>query len=61
MDGIPSYIYKGCQDLFLGPLTYIFNLSLEQNIFPESLKMGVVTPIHESGNKSKVTQPIIAQ
>jgi len=54
-DGIPSYIYKGCQDSLLGPLTYIFNLSLQQNIFPDSLKNGVVTPIHKSGNKSDIT------
>ena len=34
------------------PLLYIFNLSFSSRIFPDSLKIGKVTPIYKAGNSS---------
>lgn len=32
-DGVPSYVVKGCIDIFKYPLHFIFNLSLKTCIF----------------------------
>jgi hypothetical protein len=36
LDGIPGFIIKGCTDIFVLLLKYIFNLSLSQQLFPSS-------------------------
>jgi hypothetical protein len=38
LDGIPGFIIKGCTDIFVPLLKYIFNLSLSQQLFPSSWK-----------------------
>ena len=53
-DNIPSYIFKGCIDIFAKPLVHIFNLSISKGVFPERLKEGVVIPLHKKGNTSEV-------
>ena len=34
-------------------LTYIFNCSVKQQIFPKAFKLAKVTPIYKKGEKSK--------
>ena len=34
-------------DIFFTPLKYIFNLLLQQGIFPENLKIAKVSPIYK--------------
>jgi len=40
--------------LFKKQLLYIFNLSLNTDIFPQSMKFARVTPIFKGGDKSDV-------
>ena len=53
-DGISFNVVKNC----FGPLTKtlmcIFNLSLEQAIFPDDLKIARVTPVFKAGNENEV-------
>jgi hypothetical protein len=37
--------------LIANQITYIFNLSFSQGLFPQLLKSAIVTPIHKSGSK----------
>jgi hypothetical protein len=38
LDGIPSFVTKGCCEIFVPVLRFIFNLSLSQNTFPNLWK-----------------------
>lgn len=53
-DSIPSFIVKGCAELFAPLLKHVFNLSLRTGVFPSLWKNSVVVPIHKSGDTSKV-------
>lgn len=53
-DNVPSYIFKGCIDVFLKPLSYLFNLSLDTCTFPVLLKQSSITPIFKTGSHNKV-------
>lgn len=55
VDGIPSFIIKGCGDLFIPILKHIFNLSLSSGVFPSLWKKSVIVPILKSGDASVVT------
>ena len=44
---IPGFIYKLICPLIVEPLTHIYNLAMEQNIFPACWKVGLVIPIHK--------------
>ena len=37
--------------IFFTPLKYIFNFLLQQRIFPENLKIAIVSPIYEKGEE----------
>ena len=52
IDGINSSILKKCIHLISEPLSFIFNLCLSNGVFPDSLKMAIVTPIYKSGDKA---------
>ncbi|XP_046406267.1 uncharacterized protein LOC124171170 [Ischnura elegans] len=43
-DMIPAYIVKACKEILVGPLCYIFNLSLASGIFPKAWKTANVCP-----------------
>ena len=49
-DSLKPSVVKQCKAHFLAPLTYIFNLSLEQGIVPSSLKYAYVTPVFKAGD-----------
>jgi hypothetical protein len=51
-DGIPGFIIKGCIDIFVPLLKYIFSLSLSQQLFPSSLKQVAIVPIFKKGSSS---------
>ena len=53
-DEIPPFIYKGCAELLAKPLAYLFNLSIEKECFPETLKNAMVTPIFKKGKKNDI-------
>ena len=46
-DNIPSNVLNEASDIFLTPLKYIFNLSLQQGIFSENLKIAKISPIYK--------------
>lgn len=49
-DGVSPSLIKKCIDSIAAPLESIFNASLCQGIFPESLKLAIVLPLHKKGN-----------
>ena len=54
-DELHASIAKQCIDNYVGPLTYIINMSLIEGIFPFELKLAKVVPIFKSGESDKVT------
>ena len=46
-DNISSNVVKKTSGIFFTPLKCIFNLSLQQGIFPENLKIAKVSPIYK--------------
>jgi hypothetical protein len=55
LDGIPSFIIKGCSDIFILLLTYIFNLSLTSVTFPSLWKQTAVVPGFKNGDSILVS------
>ena len=51
---VPAFIYKLLEPLILAPLTYIINLSISCNIFPNCWKEALLLPLHKRGDP---TQP----
>jgi hypothetical protein len=45
---------KACSALFSHPLTHICNHSLYTGIFPDRLKMSVVRPLYNKGDKTSM-------
>ena len=52
-DEINNKILKLSTKEISKPLTHIFNLSFENGIFPNSLKLAIVTPIFKSDDNKK--------
>ena len=50
---IPTKAMKSISDIFTDTLYSKFNRSLETNVFPPSMKLANVTPIHKKGNRSE--------
>ena len=46
-DELPASILKQCTNLYIGPLTYLINMSITQGIFPQQLKITRVIPIYK--------------
>ena len=53
-DGIPPYFVRTAAPVLTPYLTFFINLSFKLGIFPNSLKVAKVIPIHKHGSKSKV-------
>ena len=54
IDNIPAFIIKGCSDIFVPVLKFIFNLSLCQRSFPTLWKQTAVIPVFKKGNRASV-------
>ena len=53
-DDICAKVIKSSFEFFIEPLTYIFNLSLTQGVFPTELKTARVTPIFKSLDRAQI-------
>ena len=53
-DGISSEIVKQSLQCIVQPLTHVANLSLEQGVFPDEMKVAKVIPLFKSGEKTSV-------
>ena len=45
VDGIPANILKGASDILKSPSTELYNISMENQQFPDNLKFANVTPL----------------
>jgi hypothetical protein len=54
-DEITSKILKPCASTINWPLSFICNHSLHAGIFPDRLKIAVVKPLHQKGDKFSLT------
>jgi hypothetical protein len=55
LDGIPSFIIKGCSDIFLLLLTYIFHLNATSGTFLSLWKQTAVIPVFKKGDSTIVS------
>ena len=55
MNNIPVKIFKSISHLICLPLTKIINASFTQGIFPYSLKLAKITPVHKRGDMKLCT------
>ena len=58
--GLDTAFLKQHRDFITSPLTILINKSINESIFPSSLKFAIVTPVHKSGDPQEVSnyQPI---
>ena len=54
-ENISSNVVNETSDILFTPLKYIFNLSLQQGIFPKNLKITKVFPIYKKGEELLLT------
>ena len=50
-DNIPSKVLKRAQSIIADPLTHIVNLSLEQGVCPDAIKVAIIVPLFKSGDQ----------
>lgn len=53
-DGIAASLVKYAITAFLKPLVHVINNSLKYGIFPQQLKLAIVTPVYKHGDKSNI-------
>lgn len=53
-DGVPTSLLKICINEIVDPLCYIVNNSLRYGVFPESLKVALVIPLHKKGDQTVI-------
>ena len=53
-DDINFNVVKKCSGEINEPLKFILNLSLENKIFPEKIKIAEVTPLFKNGNRENI-------
>ena len=53
-EGFSSFFIKTASTVLASPLSFVFNFCIENDIFPQSLKISKVISIHKSGAKSEV-------
>uniref|UniRef100_A0A8D8ZEB2 Reverse transcriptase domain-containing protein n=1 Tax=Cacopsylla melanoneura TaxID=428564 RepID=A0A8D8ZEB2_9HEMI len=53
-DEIPAIYFKKCAHPLAGPLTLLFNWSLQTGNVPERWKVALITPIFKSGPKNEI-------
>jgi hypothetical protein len=54
-DGVPAYLLKCCSEVIAPCLTVLFELSLQQGVFPSEWKSANVVPIPKKGDAHEVT------
>ncbi|XP_054259264.1 uncharacterized protein LOC128984008 [Macrosteles quadrilineatus] len=54
IDNIPPSMLHHCRSLLAEPLTVLFNESLNKGIFPSSLKLGFIIPLHKANDPSDI-------
>lgn len=54
-DGVPSCLLKNCAETLCGPLTAIFNKSIELCYLPQLWKKSYIIPLFKSGSKIEVS------
>ena len=61
VDDVSFNIIKKCFGVLCEPLIYLFQLSLEKEVFPDALKIAKVTPIYKAGDNSDISnyRPIL--
>lgn len=52
-DEVPTYLIKSCISLIITPLCFILKNSFKFGIFPDSLKLAIIKPIHKKGKTSE--------
>ncbi|KAJ8956142.1 hypothetical protein NQ317_014055 [Molorchus minor] len=50
-DDIPAFIVKDCADVFVVPLTIIFNLALKSQVFPDIWKYSRLCPVFKKDDR----------
>jgi hypothetical protein len=53
-DKVTIKMLKYIIEFVINPLVYIYNLSLEQNVFPNELKLTAIKPIHKGGDPTNI-------
>lgn len=53
-DEITPSVLKSFKEYMVNPLTFLINSSIEEGIFPNCLKLGVVRPIHKKNSKEEI-------
>lgn len=54
-DGISGKLLKDSADVISPSLTFIFNTSINAGVFPDDLKVAIISPIHKAGCKIECT------
>jgi hypothetical protein len=54
-DEIPSFIIKGCSEIFASLLSHVFNISLLQRKFSTVWKQAAIMPVFKKGNSALIT------
>ena len=52
-DNISNQMLKWLRPVIIQPLSIIFNMSMEQGIFPNNMKIAEIVPIHKGGDESQ--------
>jgi hypothetical protein len=55
LDGVPSFVIKGCSELFVPVIKFMFNLSLSQHKSPTLWKQAAVVPVFNKGSCASVS------
>jgi hypothetical protein len=50
-DDIPVRVVKQCMDFIIKPLVHICNISFQQGIFPDQMKIAKIIPLYKNGDK----------
>jgi hypothetical protein len=53
-DEISALLFKNCAQALAGPLTLIFQQSIDLGIFPDRWKLSYISPIFKSGEKDNI-------
>jgi hypothetical protein len=54
LDEILCFVIKGCCEILVPVLRFIFNLGLSQNTFPNLWKQAAIVPVFKKGKTSSV-------
>ena len=53
-DQIPAFIIRDCINVFVQPLTTIFNIIIKTCTFPEQWKISGICPVYKKGSKTMI-------